>query len=377
MKNKFALWASQMVVLATFGLTSCITQAAPTSLITPTIQPVLATTEKTVEPSGEAPVVACIGQLEPIVFIDPETLLAITTDPASGKKGVRAMSIITGQWLDRLVETGKGESIGGAVVAPDGSRMALQIDASRIQIRSYPQGKLLGEHQIPAEMLSDISAEVVSGMQFSATDQRLYVSSTNGWVYVLDKSAKLIDAFQPSGVDNLPSPVMGMGLSPNGEKFVTIPEVGYVMVWDAKTFGLLTELHGGIQGGYSGSQAAFSSDGAYLAIGLAGGGPISLFRTVDWELIWQGGLMAPALSPDAQLLAVVEVAENEGFEIVLRSTDDGAVVRAWVSHPDQMPWRLMFAPDGERLLSQDSTGLRVWQVSNGKPLLEIRAALCD
>ncbi len=170
---------------------------------------------------------------------------------------------------------------------------------------------------------------------------------------------------------------MGMGLSPNGEKLATIPEVGYVMIWDAKTFGLLTELHGGIQGGYSGSQVAFSSDGAYLAIGLGGGGPISLFRTVDWELIWQGGLLAPALSPDARLLAEVEAIESEGFKIILRSTDDGAVVRAWVSHPNQMPWRLMFTPDGERLLSQDSTGLRVWQVSDGKLLLSIVVSACN
>jgi WD40 repeat protein len=257
-------------------------------------------------------------------------------------------------------------------LAPDGKRLALAIE-NEIQMINLPDGELIQTLSLPSNLPAEnfyfsALAWAGDGRLFAATEQASFVAySPNGSV---------LHTMLSVGADDLPSFILAMAASPDDKLLVTLAETGKVRVWDTRTWQRIGEYDQGIDGGYSGSQVLFSSDGRYLAFGLNAGGPVSLFRTSDHALVWRGGVNAPAFSPDGGSLADVETSEEGGYRIVLRSTSDGSEVRSWPISPSMPAYRLLFSPDGSRLLAVDDESLRVWTV-DGVLLTNIKIGNCQ
>ena len=194
--------------------------------------------------------------------------------------------------------------------------------------------------------------DVVTSVVFSPTDQRIYSGSMDKSVRVWDLSGRQLFTFQPDGADNLPSEIAGLGISSDGTQLITIPIEGWIKAWSTGNAHKLREYQGPIFGGYNGARAVFSPDGRYLAVGLAAGtGDVSLWRVADGELLWQGGSMAFAFSPDGQLMGRTEIGTGDEYseQVVISSPDGQNNVRSF-AQPYQNPLAAMFfSPDSLKL----------------------------
>jgi len=90
--------------------------------------------------------------------------------------------------------------------------------------------------------------DVINALVFSPDGTRLYSGSRDASVIAWDMSGKILDTFQPTGVDNFPMEVLGLGISPDGETLITIPFEGNAKAWDMHNNRELREYQGAILG---------------------------------------------------------------------------------------------------------------------------------
>jgi WD40 repeat protein len=91
---------------------------------------------------------------------------------------------------------------------------------------------------------------------------------------------------------------------------------------------------------------------------------VRLYDIKTGSIIWsiydeERGTGAAAISPDGRFIAVA------GNTLVLRSVDDGHVVREYAGAKSNVYSRLRFSPDGRLLVLASTEGLQVWDVETG------------
>jgi WD40 repeat protein len=253
-----------------------------------------------------------------------------------------------------------------AVLSPDQQLIAIpRPDFSIALIR-------LVDKQVKATLSGHTA--FVTGLAFSVKGDRIFTSSMDKTVRTWDLSGKSLHVFQPNGADNLPSEVVGLGLSPDGARLVTIPAEGLIKAWDTTEYKKQGSYEGPISGGYNGASATFSPDGRYLAVGLAAGtGAVSLWRVADGELLWRGGLFGFAFSPDSQYFASTQMKEGNDFQeqVFIRSGDGQQIIRVLDQTFETAIGVILFSPDSSQLLTGGDV-TQVWRIADGQLLQTYR-----
>jgi len=251
------------------------------------------------------------------------------------------------------------QKLGQAVALfPDGDTLAWTFEDNTVQTIRLYNNKLL--HTLAGNTGS------ITKLKFSPSGDKLFSASHSTWVKGWDQNGNPLNGFRPSGADNLPSDVLGMGFSPDGKKLATIPFDGPVKIWSLANYKLIREMGG--SGGFDTSDAAFSPDGQLLAANLATG--LFLWKTTDGSQLSGGNpavnSMAVAFSPNGRLLAYSQVGEK--YSIVL-STPDGTHIVRTLEGQSAPVWKLLFSPDSSLLVSVDDMEIGFWRVDDGKLLM--------
>jgi WD40 repeat protein len=198
-------------------------------------------------------------------------------------------------------------------------------------------------------------------------------------VRVWDSSGRQLFTFQPDGPeDGFPSEVAGLGISPDGSQLVTIPIEGWIKVWDTSDYHMIQEYQGPIFGAYNGAQAAFSADGRYLAVGLAAGtGDVSLWQVADGKLLWRGGFMAFAFSPDSQFFAHTEILPGDVLteQVIISSADGQNVVQSIAKPYKGVMATMIFSPDSKLLaLARANSEIQIWRLDKSQLVATYQAS---
>jgi WD40 repeat protein len=250
-----------------------------------------------------------------------------------------------------------------AAISPDGQTIAVGLeDFSILLVRA--------SDQLPLRTLTAHTG-IISGLSFSPSSDRLLTASEDSWVRLWSLDGQAVDAFQPVGADNFPSQIMGIGISADWTMLATIPFDGWMHLWSMPDHRLLGLYEGVIQGGYSGSQAAFSPDGQYLAQHLgAGGGYLSLWRIADGELLLRGENITTGVdfSSDGRYLAYGEMLPTGGGHISLRTPDGSQLFYELNGPGGSIPAAPRFSPDANLLVAVDyvSGDLLAWTTADGR-----------
>jgi WD40 repeat protein len=248
----------------------------------------------------------------------------------------------------------------GAALSPDGEILVWSLADNSIQLVRTSDGKLINtmkEHTLP-----------VSKLRFSPTGDRLFSASMDSWVRIWDRNGKPLDAFQPTGADNLPNDIEGIGISPDGTMLGSIPFDGPTRIWNLADKKEIVNL--GETGGDVTSDLDFSPDGKFVAADPIS--RLSLWRTSDWKKIWSGvSSMAFAFSPDGQFLAYSDMYDD--YNVTLRSLPEFLETHTLEGHNAAI-YELFFSPDGA-LLASGGAGIRIWQVETGQ-LLYVGKDIC-
>jgi WD40 repeat protein len=241
----------------------------------------------------------------------------------------------------------------GTALSPDGEILVWSLVDNSIQLVRTSDGTLFNtikEHTLP-----------VIKLRFSLTGDRLFSATVDTWVRVWDRNGKLLDAFQPTGADNLPNDIEGIGISPDGKMLGSIPFDGPTRIWNLADKKEIVNL--GETGGDVTSDINFSPDGQFVAADPIS--HLSLWRTSDWEKIWsEVSSMAFAFSPDGQFLAYSDM--YDGYNVTLRSLPELLETHTLEGHNAAI-YELLFSPDGA-LLASAGAGIRIWQVETGQLL---------
>jgi WD40 repeat protein len=252
-----------------------------------------------------------------------------------------------------------------AALSPDGQTLAVGLDDFSIQIIR------LADQKVVQILNSDTG--IISGLAFSPTGDRILSASEDTWIHIWSLDGQELDTFQPTGADDLPSSVMGIGLSSDWKKLATIPFDGLMNLWSLPDHKLLSSFEGSIHGGYSGSQAAFSPDGQYLAQHLgAGGGYFSLWRITDKKLLLRGENITTGIdfSSDGRFLAYGEMLPTGGGHVVIRTPDGSQIFHELIGPAGSLPANPLFTPDGNELVTTDyaSGALLAWSTADGEQI---------
>jgi WD40 repeat protein len=252
-----------------------------------------------------------------------------------------------------------------AALSSDGQMIAVGLEDFSIRLVRVSDQKVV--------TTLDAHQGTISGLAFSPASDQLLTASEDSWVRIWSLDGQELDAFKPSGADNLPNQVMGIGISSDWKRLATIPFDGRMNLWSLPDHTLLGSFEGSILGGYTGSQAAFSPDGQYLAQHLgAGGGSFSLWRIVDGKLLLRGENSTTGVdfSSDRRYLAYGEMLPTGGGHVVLRTQDGSQVFYELTGPTGSLPAIPRFTPDGNLLVAVDyvSGALLAWSTSDGKLL---------
>ena len=282
-----------------------------------------------------------VEEASPITFL-PDSTSLMTKE----RSGVRVFNLET---LEENFLQAPQELI-SAALSPDGELLAWSLMDNTLQLIRFDDQtlvKAMEGHTLP-----------VLKLRFSPMGDRLFSASDDTWVRIWDREGEPLDAFQPTGANDLPNEVEGIGISPDGNLLGSIPFDGPARVWDLTTKKEVTELGG--TGGDAISDIAFSPDGQFVAADQAG--HLSLWKTADWSVVWTDiSSMAFAFSPDGRHLAYSDLNDNN---VSLRSLDESQAPR--ILQGNQFPiYELFFSPDGNWLAAAGA-GIQIWQVETGQ-----------
>jgi WD40 repeat protein len=293
--------------------------------------------------SGVAPKCFTTTDGSPVAFMPDSTRLLIKEG-----SGVRIFNLETIE-EESFIPT--PQAFGPMALSPDGELLAWALEDYTIQLMRIADGELLNTlegHTGP-----------VTKLRFSPNGDRLFSASIDTWVRIWGRNGEPLDAFEPSGADNLPNEIQGIGISPDGMMLGSIPLDGPARVWNLADKKEIVNL--GVSGGDVTSDIAFSPDGQFVAADPIG--QLSLWMTSDWKKIWSGvSSMAFAFSPDSRFLAYSDMEDN--FNVNLRSLDETGETRL-LEKEQTFIYDLIFSPDGT-LLASAGAGIQVWQVKTGQ-----------
>jgi len=203
---------------------------------------------------------------------------------------------------------------------------------------------------------------------FMPDNLRILVRAGSG-VQIINLQTMQEDGFLEAPT-NLNGPVVA--LSPDGETLAWGLEdntIQLIRISDQELLHTLTGHTGPI------TKLRFSPEVDTLFFSFAGwlgmvwdrnGKQVKAFQPGGAEVVGLG------ISPDGRYLAYSDINVNN---TVFLSSPDGAQKMGTLVE-DQMPvFELIFSPDGERLASADDTGIRIWQVEDGK-LLYVGKSAC-
>ena len=211
--------------------------------------------------------------------------------------------------------------------------------------------------------------DVVFRIAFSPTGTRLASGSFNGEIIVWDvASGKELFKVQgptasssPSGRDQGIYEILSLVYSPNGKHLLSGDTDGFAIIWDAATGKKLGTISD--QQGISGdayfpeeiSDAAYSADGKYLALGSVRGSTRILDANSGKELLDLKGhtdtVVVVAFSPDGKLIATAS------FDGTVRLWDATTGVNL-LTLP--LLGGISFSPDGKRLAVGTESGVYVF-----------------
>ena len=243
------------------------------------------------------------------------------------------------------------QAVGPMALSPDGELLAWAREDYTIQLTRIADGNVLNTlegHTGP-----------VNKLRFSASGDRLFSASMDTWVRIWDRNGKPLDSLEPTGADNLPNEVQGIGISPDGTMLGSVPFDGPARIWNLANKNEVVNLE--VSGGDITSDIAFSPDGQFVAADPIG--QLSLWRTSDWNKIWSGVTsMAFAFSPDSHFLAYSD--SNDNYSVNLRTLDGTQETRIFEKE-QTFVYDLFFSPDGA-LLASAGAGIQIWQVETGQ-----------
>jgi len=242
-------------------------------------------------------------------------------------------------------------------MSPDGEMLAWALNDNTIQVIRMSDQELL--HPLVGH------TDAITKLKFTPNGDRLFSASRDTWVRIWDSVGNEVHAFQPTGADDFPSSVLGMGISPDGTKLATIPSDGPVKLWSLADYKLIKELGG--SGGYDTSGIAFSPDGQLVAADLATG--LFLWSVSNGEQLLDRNpainSMQVVFSPSGSFLAYSETGDKNN--ITLSSPDGTLLIRSLEGYQDPI-WKLIFSSDSTLLASASNTEIRIWRVEDGQPL---------
>ena len=244
------------------------------------------------------------------------------------------------------------------ILSPNRQQLAWALPDFRAQIIDLQRGDVVSTLSGHTDMLN--------ALVFSPDGSKLYSGSSDGSVIIWDKSGDMVDSFQPTGADDLPADLLGLGISPDGKTLITIPFDGNAKAWDTLSHQKVGEYQGAILGSYNGAKAIFSPDGQFMVIGLAGGpGTASMWRVSDSTKLWTGGFFADFdFSPDNRYFAHGQPTEDYQAEIVISSPDAQTIFQTLKIQGLPLG-SLFFSPDSTKLVVPVATGIDLWNVSDG------------
>ncbi|MGE5249391.1 MAG: hypothetical protein ACM3QS_04180 [Bacteroidota bacterium] len=339
-----------LFVLLVMTLSAC--QGAPAP-------PLMATSPvPTPSPASAAGVPCFVTYLAPIGFSPDGTRIFVRAE-----KGVQVYNLQTAQ-EESFIQSPAGKTMLAVAVSPDGETLAWSLDDNTIQLIRVEDGKLLHTLQGHTDMIGKL--------RFSPDGSRLYSASHDTRVRVWDMDGNEVFAFQPTGANDMPNEVLGIGISPDGKVLATIPFDGPVKLWNAQDGSLIRQLGG--TGAFDTADIVFSPDGQLVAADTATG--LFLWKTADGTELLGGNpginSMAVAFSPDGRFLAYGEIGKKS--VIVLAAPGGKEKIRTLEGHTAPVG-ELIFSPDGSRLLSSDWVETRLWRVEDGV-LISIGKTAC-
>lgn len=357
---RFLIWSYSTVLLTV--LTGCgvppatqsvtITKDTPVPVmetpiidISPTAASTAVSASAPTAVSTAAPLPECsIPYFEPVAFLPGGQQLVV-------KSGGKISVLDTDTWvIDRTFEVSAPlDSV--VALSPNGQLLAVTQSDYSIQLISVEAEKLINT-------LSG-HTDIITTLKFSPESDKLVSASHDTWVRIWDTTGELQSEFQPTGADNFPSEVLGMGMAPGEARLATIPLDGPVKLWDMLDFKEIAAVGG--SGGYDTSDVGFSHDGQFLAADLATG--LWVWDITNNSLLMNGiNSMAFDFSPTLDVLAYADVSEDN--RIVFYSLGEKQPVLKTDKTMDLI-WMLMYFPDGNKLISVGDRETRIWNVTDG------------
>ena len=222
--------------------TATVPPASPTAVLTPSL-------------ASAAAVPCFVTYLAPIAFSPDSTRIFVRAE-----KGVQVVYLQTAQ-EESFIQSPAEKTMLAVAASPDGETLAWSLDDNTIQLIRVEDGKLLYTLQGHTDMIGKL--------RFSPDGSLLYSASHDTWVRLWDMDGNEVFAFQPTGANNLPNEVLGIGISPDGKVLATIPFDGPVKLWNAQDGSLIKQLGG--TGAFDTADIVFSPDGQLVAADTATG----------------------------------------------------------------------------------------------------------
>lgn len=343
-------------------LCGCAPAPVPVTSASPTVTIVVATTSPM--PPSETPTVPpCYAVFNPVGFSsDGEHVVGLMTMDA--QTGTHLQSLDLDSLMVRTILK-TDEFPTAPVLSPDRESLAWAMPDFSAQIIDLQSGDVLSTLSGHTNMLN--------ALIFSPDGSKLYSGSSDGSVIIWDISGKMIDSFQPTGANDLPGEMLGLGISPDGKTLITIPFDGNAKAWDLLSYQKVGEYEGSILGSYNGAKAIFSPDGQFMVIGLAAGpGSASMWRVSDSSKLWTGGFFADFdFSPDNRYFAHGQPTEDNSAQIIISSPDGQEILQTLTT--EGLPLgSLFFSPDSSKLVVPVVNGIEVWNVNDGTLLKSYR-----
>lgn len=280
-------------------------------------------------------------------------------------RGLRFIDTSSGEETDRLDVDARHNGIeNGVAFAADGKTLAVVHENNVIQVREFPDGKMIFSCPLPA---SAKRPTITSGdyfeYQLSFTDrQTLMLGTASGITHCWD----LATGKEMIALSKHVGAVAGVHALPDGKTIITTGADGLIRRWDRDTGRELSEPPG-----YVGrTHAVYSSDGRYVVIGDARG-LLELWDARTGQsmrvLRKEGPAVTKlAVSPRGLLLAVAR-ADNTVHFWTLPHGKEPRVLRCDGQHNLASVWNMLFSPDGSHLLIADCRyHARLWDVAAGK-----------